>query len=580
MKKLFTLLLSLCAFSASASVEERMLQDFESYQVGEAVDMWNIYNSDISTSSAIVAADPKDASNKVLHIKSRSWNTLVALHDLGITAADLTGEGRFLVFDLYRPSSDGAYKQLMIYCGDKRVYIDGSFVSQCPPERWTTKCYQFDASTDESGTLCLGFNSTDAEYYIDNVRIVDVADFGYDRSDAENSIRHYAEQCGKNIGIAVATGDANFFSAMNDDSKVITQTVSSQFNMIVAGNEMKFDAMEPEQGNFKFETADKLVAFAEQHQMKVRGHTLVWHSQLPGWLGAGSEGASNNNNYTRDELLKIMENHITTIVSHYKGRVHEWDVVNECVSDNSTQTLRNSIWQKVIGESFIDSAFVYARRADPDAKLYINDYSVEFAGNNKADRYYNLVKKLVARGVPIDGVGLQAHLYQGAVDSAKLDRNMKRYAELGLNCIITELDISLPTSQFGSQTAYEKQAADYRKIVNVTLNNANSPSLLIWGSSDAYSWIPGSTNYTRGEPLLFDTYFCAKPAYYAVRDAYSARATTMALEEVLNAVPSESLYVDVYNILGQPVRLHMHRSQIYSLPQGTYIIDGKVMNIR
>lgn len=181
--------------------------------------------------------------------------------------------------------------------------------------------------------------------------------------------------------------------------------------MIVAGNEMKFDAMEPEQGNFKFETADKLVAFAEQHQMKVRGHTLVWHSQLPGWLGAGSEGASNNNNYTRDELLKIMENHITTIVSHYKGRVHEWDVVNECVSDNSSQTLRNSIWQKVIGESFIDSAFVYARRADPDAKLYINDYSVEFAGNNKADRYYNLVKKLVARGVPIDGVGLQAHLY-------------------------------------------------------------------------------------------------------------------------------------------------------------------------
>lgn len=578
MKKLITLISAMCVVWAMQATDTVMLQDFESYNIGDSISMKNIYGSDFSA-SAVVCIDPRDSENRVLHINCATWNTLVNIAVPGVSKEELFGENTLLVYDLYRPATDGNYKQLMIYYGNERVYIDGSFVSQGATERWHTKSYNPYTPAIESETLSIGFNSNNCEYYIDNVRILKDIDFGFDYTDKQQSLRHYATLCGKNIGVAVAMSDANFYADIEDSAKIVTRTVSSQFNMVVAGNEMKFDALQPSEGQFDFTNGDKLVAFASKHGMKVRGHTLIWHSQLPGWIGAGSEGTQNNNNYTREQLLAIMEQHITTVVSHYKGKVHEWDVVNECVSDNNNETLRPSIWKDVIGEDFIDSAFVYAHRADPEAKLFINDYSVEFSGNNKADRYYTLIKKLKNRNVPIDGVGMQSHLYVGSVDSAKLDANMKRYELLGLECAITELDLSLPSGQFGQMSAYEAQAADYRKIINVALGNTNCHSVLMWGVCDAVSWIPGFTGYTRGEPLLLDAFFVAKPAYYAVRDAMKSVAGTLAIRHT--STPNrKDAYTDVYNAMGQLVGSNMNVHDIHHLPSGFYIINHEKVIIR
>ncbi len=573
MKKIITFIIAVSVVISMQAIDKVILQDFESYNIGDSISMRNIYGSDFSA-SAVACIDPCGGENKVLHVNCTSWNTLVNITISQEIKDDLFGENALLVYDLYRPSTDGSYKQLMIYYGNERVYIDGSFVSQGPHDRWSIKCYQLNMTDEESDVLSFGFNSNNSEYFIDNVRVLKNIDFGFDHADERQSLRHYAAMCGKNIGVAVAAGDANFYADIEDNTKIINRTVASQFNMVVAGNEMKFDALQPSEGEFDFTNGDKLVAYASKHGMKVRGHTLIWHSQLPEWLGAGPEGMQNNNNYTREQLLAIMEQHITAVVSHYRGKVHEWDVVNECVSDNNREILRPSIWKNVIGEDFIDSAFVYAHRADPNVKLYINDYSVEFCGYDKADRYYALIKKMKNRGVPIDGVGMQSHLYVGTVDSVKLDTNMKRYNALGLSCAITELDLSLPRERFGQESAYIEQAADYRKVVNVALGNKNCASVLVWGVCDAVSWIPGFTGYSRGEPLLFDNFFVAKPAYYAVRDALKIACEILAINDnFIDDGSGVETYVDVYNTLGKLVAVKIPYSDIGTLPYGLYIVN-------
>lgn len=581
MNKLYSFLL--CCFAAVLGVnatdaKELMLQDFEGYEIGTTWKMKNMNGTDF-TATATVVADPKNSKNKVLHVKSSSNNTFVELYN-SITGRVLTNDYDLLAFDLYCGNSGGA---MHIYCGTTPAWIDAiSWGSQGNPSMWNTKCYHLTSLNSISRYMYVGLNTTSGDYYIDNVRALKNVDFGYDYTDETQTLRYHAEGCDKYIGMAVASGDANFFADIEDDSKVMTRTVASNFNIIVAGNEMKVDALQPQQGKFNFTSGDQLVEFAERHNMRVRGHTLLWHAQLPSWMGAGSEGTENRNNYTRDELLKIMEDHITTVVTHYKGKVHEWDVVNECVQDWGPEILRSSIWYSVIGESFLDSAFVYAHRADPDAILYLNDYSVEFMGGDKADRYYTLAKRLKDRGVPIHGVGLQAHLDLGAVSSGytQLEKNIQRYAKLGLKCIFTELDISIYNNRFNSVLAYREQATEYKKLIKLSLANDNCPNVLVWGLSDAFSWIPSFSKYVKGKPLLFDECFAAKPAFFSVRDAYQERAEALGVEEVITAPWAPSLYVDVYNLRGQKVASRLLRTEVQYLPSGLYIVDGKKMLIK
>lgn len=322
-------------------------------------------------------------------------------------------------------------------------------------------------------------------------------------------LRTYADRFGKSIGVAAAS----YRYDISNDNVQETVAVGREFNILVAENEMKFDATEPSQNYFTYGGSDAVMWLADRNKQQVRGHTLAWHSQVPTWVS--SDGRKNNNNFTRQELLDILKNHIRHVVGKYKGKIREWDVVNEVLDDDQsvvrtnpgTYKLRPSIWYTYIGEEFIDSAFVWAHEADPSAKLYINDYGVEFMGSTKAEAYYNLVKRLQTSGRPIDGCGLQCHLTTGQLDTLRLENNIKRYAPLGLNCIITELDIALANPS--ATDALEVQAKEYAAITRVFLRNENCPTMMLWGISDNHSW-------RQNKPLLFDANCQPKLAYYYV----------------------------------------------------------------
>ncbi len=354
----------------------------------------------------------------------------------------------------------------------------------------------------------------------------------YDDGIADNTdthtLRYYAERNGKNLGVAISSWKGN----MEEGGK--------QFNMLVAENEMKMETLQPQRGQFSFGSADGLVSFAQRNKMTMRGHCLVWHQQQPEWVS--SDGKKNDKGWTRKEALEIMKNHITNVMQHFKGKVTEWDVVNECLDDDQSiirtnpdaYTLRQNVWQRAIGDDYIDSAFVYARQADPTALLYLNDYDVEMQGKAKAVAFYNIVKRLQQHGIPIDGVGLQCHFSVGDVDSVKLERTIRRFGDDGLKCIVTELDMGVGST---SAKDLEEQARNYRVVTDIMLNNANCPSMVIWGIKDNDSWRSGSN------PLLYTAQLGRKPAWYAVRSALRHRSIVTDVKPVQATVaPSDAIY--------------------------------------
>ena len=379
----------------------------------------------------------------------------------------------------------------------------------------------------------------------------------YDDGIADNTdthaLRYYAEQNGKWIGAAFCT-----YKGLDSDRT----EAGRQFNMLVAENEMKMESLQPQRGQFNYGSADNLVSFAQRNKMAVRGHCLVWHQQQPEWLS--SDGKKNDKGWTRKEALEIMKSHITNVMKHFKGKVTEWDVVNECLDDDQSiirnnpdaYTLRQNVWQRAIGDDYIDSAFVYARQADPTVLLYLNDYDVEMQGKAKAVAFYNIVKRLQQRGIPIDGVGLQCHFSVGSVDSVKLERTIRRFGDDGLKCIITELDMGVGST---SAKDLEEQARNYRVVTDIMLNNDNCPNMLIWGIKDNDSWRSGSN------PLLYTSSLGKKPAWYAVRSALRHRALVTDVRPVqATVVPSDA----IYDLKGR-------RIGSGSLQPGIYIKGGK-----
>ena len=385
---------------------------------------------------------------------------------------------------------------------------------------------------------------------------------GIDDNKDTTPLRTYAQKNNKYIGTAISTWKNDITNA----NLAETKEVAAQFNMLVAENEMKFDALEPSRNQFSYGGADNLVNFARNHQMKVRGHCLAWHSQLPEWVS--SDGKKNDKNWSRAEALQILENHIKKVMTHFKGKVVEWDVVNECLDDDQTSIrsnpegydLRVSVWTRAIGEDFIDSAFVYAHRADPNAKLYLNDYGVELQGKAKSMAFYNLAMRLKKSNIPIDGVGLQCHFSIGDVDSVKLENTIKKFADAGLKCIVTELDMGIPST---SSENLEEQARNYRVVTDIVLNNDNCPNLVIWGLKDNNSWRESSN------PLLYTAGLGKKPAYYAVRSALRHRV-------LVNEQTDIQVVEDQTNDTSLPVYdLSGRRVQSESLEPGIYIQGGK-----
>ena len=379
-------------------------------------------------------------------------------------------------------------------------------------------------------------------------------DDGVDDTADKHTLRYYADQCGKHIGVALSTYKG--YQSERDEA-------GRQFNMMVAENEMKMETLQPSKGQFNYGSADNLVSFAQRNNMAIRGHCLVWHSQQPTWLS--SDGKKNDQNWTRQQALDIMKNHITNVMKHFKGKVTEWDVVNECLDDDQSiirtnpdgYTLRQTVWQRAIGDDYIDSAFVFARRADPDAVLYLNEYGVEHQGKAKTVAYMNLVKHLKSRNIPLDGVGLQCHFSIDEVDSVKLDANIKSFGKEGMKCIITELDVGVPNT---SSANLEEQARLYRVITDVVLKNDNCPNMLVWGIKDNDSWRSSSN------PLLYNSGMQPKPAWRAVRSALRHHALT-------NSVTSPTTHIlplasDVYTLDGRRVNSK-------NIEPGIYIKNGK-----
>ncbi|MEV4947376.1 endo-1,4-beta-xylanase [Streptomyces sp. NPDC053755] len=282
------------------------------------------------------------------------------------------------------------------------------------------------------------------------------------------------------------------------------ELAGEQFGALTPGNEMKWESVEPTRGSYSWSGADRVVDFAEAHGQKVRGHTLVWHSQLPSWLTGGGFPAA--------ELRTLMTDHIAAEAGRYKGRVDYWDVVNEPLDEDGS--LRRSLWYEQLGESYIADAFRAARAADPDAKLYVNDYNTDGLGA-KSDGLYALVKRLIAQGVPIDGVGFQAHLIIGQVP-ATLEANLKRFADLGLDVAVTELDIrmALPVTDAG----LAQQKAEFARVTTACLAVARCVGVTVWGFADSDSWIP-DTFPGQGAATPYDENYVPKPAYTGIAEA-------------------------------------------------------------
>ncbi|WP_442806475.1 endo-1,4-beta-xylanase [Streptomyces sp. NBC_01022] len=301
-------------------------------------------------------------------------------------------------------------------------------------------------------------------------------------AEAATTLGASAAAKGRYFGTAVA---ANHLG-----ESAYASTLDTEFNMVTPENEMKWDAVEGSRNSFNFASADQIVSHAQGKGMKLRGHTLVWHSQLPGWVGG--LGA--------DDLRSAMNNHINQVMAHYKGKIYAWDVVNEAYQDGSSGARRSSPFQDKLGNGFIEEAFRTARAADSGAKLCYNDYNTD-GQNAKSNAVYAMVKDFKQRGVPIDCVGFQSHFNSNSPVPSDYQANLQRFADLGVDVQITELDIE------GSGSA---QAASYTKVVNACLAVSRCAGITVWGIPDKYSW------RSSGTPLLFDDNYGKKPAYTAV----------------------------------------------------------------
>ncbi|WTO33252.1 endo-1,4-beta-xylanase [Streptomyces achromogenes] len=307
------------------------------------------------------------------------------------------------------------------------------------------------------------------------------------------ALSHSATAVEDTLGSAAAAKGRYFGTAVAANhlgESAYAGTLDREFNAVTPENEMKWDATEPTRNTFTFGAADQIAAHAQGQGMKLRGHTLVWHSQLPSWVSG--LGAS--------DLRTAMNNHITQVMQHYKGKIYAWDVVNEAFQDGTSGARRSSPFQDKLGNGFIEEAFRTARAADPDAKLCYNDYNTDGV-NAKSNAVYAMVKDFKARGVPIDCVGFQSHFNSASPVPSDYQANLQRFADLGVDVQITELDIE------GSGTA---QAGNYANVVKACLAVTRCTGITVWGITDKYSW------RSSGTPLLFDSNYAAKPAYTAV----------------------------------------------------------------
>jgi endo-1,4-beta-xylanase len=318
------------------------------------------------------------------------------------------------------------------------------------------------------------------------------------------------------IGVAVMPSDLK-----GDEANFILQ----QFNSLTAENSMKMAPIHPAENRYNWNAADSIVAFAQRNGIKVRGHTLCWHNQAPQWMFKDSSG----NTVTKEVLLQRLKEHITTVVSRYKGKIYAWDAVNEAISDKPDEYLRSSQWYQICGEEYIAKAFEYAHAADPNAILFYNDYNEINA--TKREKIYKLVKSLKDAGVPIGGVGLQGHWAINEPSRGQLDSTIKKFADLGLKIQVTELDISVYPKEHNARerkpedadTAFNaekenKQIQEYKMCFELFRKYRKVISgVTFWNVSDRHTWLDNFPVRGRKDyPLLFDKDLKPKKVFWEV----------------------------------------------------------------
>jgi len=306
--------------------------------------------------------------------------------------------------------------------------------------------------------------------------------------DQPSTLRGLAELIGLRIGTAVIPFDLN--------TPAYNAILAQQFSVVTPGNAMKWGSVEPTQGVFDWSDADTLVSFAEQHGQLVRGHTLLWHNQLPGWLTTGVA----NGTISSSQLMGLLEQHIFTEVGRYRGRIWQWDVANEFFTDSNPSGINpNDFWVSNLGPSIIGQAFRWAHEADPHALLFYNDYNIagEDGTNAKSDAVFAWLGQMLDQGVPIDGVGNQGHLdTQFGFSGTRMTQDLQRYASLGLKVAITEADVRTfvdgPTTQVPtSNLAVFAQPYEFGQMIKAALAVPECISFTVWGFGDADSWVPG-----------------------------------------------------------------------------------------
>ena len=294
--------------------------------------------------------------------------------------------------------------------------------------------------------------------------------------------------------------------------------LAAHFNSIVAENVMKPADIQPKEGAYNFAPADKLVAYAQRSGMAMRGHTLLWHLRTPEWMWTDKEGKP----ASRDLVLARLKSHIETVVGRYKGAVYAWDVVNEVIDEKQPNCLRRDKWFAATGEAYIEQAFRYAHAADPKARLYINDYSTDEPAKRQC--LERVVKGLIARGVPVHGVGHQMHVSVFGPSVESVDESLTTFARLGLENQVTELDVSLYRYQAKSLSDTEEnllqlQGERYAALMKVFLAHPELRAVTLWGISDSHTWLNhGEYEGRHDSPLLFDRRQKPKPAYFKMID--------------------------------------------------------------
>ncbi|KAI0734101.1 endo-1,4-beta xylanase [Irpex lacteus] len=300
-------------------------------------------------------------------------------------------------------------------------------------------------------------------------------------------------------------GTATDNSELSDAAYTAILDDNTMFGQITPANSMKWDATEPSQGQFTFSGADQIANLAKTNNMLLRGHNCVWYNQLPSWVSNGE--------FTTAQLTTIIQNHCSTLVSRYKGQVcmcliHAWDVVNEPFNDDGTW--RSDVFYNTLGTSFVQIALNAARQADPTAKLYINDYNIEYPGA-KSTAMQNLVKSLKSANVPLDGIGLQSHFIVGGTPSASsLEQNMNAFTALGVEVAVTELDIRMTLPSTPALLAQQK--TDYTTVISACQAVKGCVGVTVWDWTDKYSWVP-STFSGQGAACPWDQNFQKKPAF-------------------------------------------------------------------